>query len=715
MTSMSKSDSPSLLSGAKVSKFKGSGSHEFMLWLSEWKKYLVYYHGIHRIILEGLDSQGKSHREESTDFKVDEIEFFMNFWNTNILSEKSEEIKIVKDLISQEFPWIWGYYSQKQITLQSTMMDSIPIEAPDWEDTRYALKVLLESTGVVTDLPFPKLFVGQTQAELNARIAHTATLTNMLNGTDPDAAAEANQALVAEALSICEYELHDKTKRVLITDAIKANAAIVEQRLMNRQFKNDDELEADQKLVIAKKAECKHFAKYVKVKLGTRWAIYDKELREAHFASEKRANKANEQSQRCLDAMALLGDIKHIPDAEEALKRKDYHRCFLAVDNYYMRSGGQDVGRFRKEAESFRLQPGQDLNSHLELMRSSIERWLNIEFMEQKSLQLSATASSADPTVNHGASIFILNHPEVAFDNSLDLTDAEILAKGEPSIVLLSEAKRFTLYANSVKSSPRFKDIVSTMHAADPSTRTVRSLLQSLRNYELSTSGKDDLEKERSQNPNYKKDIKSFLALVHGTDEDLPHSDSKEKKSVHFTFKDETSHGKSSKGRTTKYPKNKSEVEDGDIPYCKNHPKTSTHWTWDCFKTIAEAKAAAKAPQQKSWQKQSSQNTSSAVKGCTWCFNDEALRGKSLTHFTKDCRLDPKNKKNQKDTSSAAKSSKTSNLHLKDAIRDVLNEPAEKKPKANKKRNRKDKSESESDSESDHSSNDIHPRIGPMK
>jgi hypothetical protein len=86
-----------LISGAKANKFTGSGSHEFMLWLSEWKKYLVY-HGIHQIILEGLDSQGKSHEES----------------------------------ISKEFPWIWGYYSQKQITLGSTMMDSIPIVAPDY-------------------------------------------------------------------------------------------------------------------------------------------------------------------------------------------------------------------------------------------------------------------------------------------------------------------------------------------------------------------------------------------------------------------------------------------------------------------------------------------------------------------------------------------------------------------------------------------------------
>ena len=705
---MSKSDSPSLISGAKANKFRGSGSHEFMLWLSEWKNYLTY-HGIHQIILEGLDSQGRNH-VESIEFKIDEVEFFMNFWNTEVLSERSEEIKIVQSLISQEFPWIWGYYSQKQITLGASILNSIPIEEPDWDDTIYALKALDLANGA-EDLPFPKLFVGQTQAELNSRAAHTAELRAIEAGNDPNAAAVAHCELVQEAMSICEFQLHDKAKRVLITDVTKATSTIVEQRLMNRQFRNDDELHADQLLEVAKNRACNDFDIYVKVKLGTRWAIYDKELKEAYLASEKRAHKSNELSQRCLDAMALLGDIKHIPNAEEALKRKDYHRCFLAVDNYYMRSGGQDVGRFRKEAESFRLQPGQDLNSHLELMRSSIERWLNIEFMEQKSLQLSSTASSADPNLNHGASLFILNHPEVAFDNSLDLTDAEILAKGEPSIILLSEAKRFTLYADSVKSSPRFKDIVSGMHAADPSTRTVRSLLQSLRNYELSTSGKDDLEKERSQHPNYKKDIKAYLEFVHGN-VDLPHTDSKEKKSVHFTAKSESSaHATSSKGRTSKYPKNQAEVEDGDIPYCKNHPKLSSHWTWDCYATIAEAKASAKATDQKPWQKKSSQSTSSAAKGCAWCFNDDALRGKSLTHFTKDCKYDPKNKMNQKSNSSGSKSS---NLHLKDALRDVLNEPAEKGRKASKKK-RKGGSDTESGEESDHSSDEIHPRVKPRK
>jgi len=194
---MSKSDS-SPVSGAKANKFKGSGNHEFMIWLSEWKKYLVY-HGVHQIILEGLDSQGRRH-EESTDFKVDEIDFFMNFWNIDVLSDRLEESKIVKDLISQEFPWIWGYYSQKQITLNVSIWNSIKIEEPDWDDTIYALKAL-ELLNGPEDIPFPKLFVGQTQAELDARAAHTAELRALEAGNDPIAAATAHCDLVQAAMS----------------------------------------------------------------------------------------------------------------------------------------------------------------------------------------------------------------------------------------------------------------------------------------------------------------------------------------------------------------------------------------------------------------------------------------------------------------------------------------------------------------------------------
>jgi hypothetical protein len=263
--------------------------------------------------------------------------------------------------------------------------------------------------------------------------------------------------------------------------------------------------------------------------------------------------------------------------------------------------------------------------------------------MEIKSLQLSSSAASADPRINHGASIFILNHPEVAFDNSLDLTDAEILAKGDPSIVLLSEAKRFTLYADSVKSSPRFKDIVSGMHAADPSTRTVRSLLHSLLNYELSISGKDDLEKERTQNPNYKKDIKAYLASVHGTNADLPYIDSKERKSVHFTEK-ESSHDKSG-DRRSKWPKNQSEVRDGDVPYCKNHPKFKSHWTWECSATVKDqADDDEQQETAENYVNRSRPTGTDLVGGCFYCYTNPKLFKNCMNHTWANCHFDPRPK-----------------------------------------------------------------------
>jgi hypothetical protein len=78
--------------------------------------------------------------------------------------------------------------------------------------------------------------------------------------------------------------------------------------------------------------------------------------------------------------------------------------------------------------------------------------------------------------------------------------------------------------------------------------------------------------------------------------------------------------------------------------------------------------------------------------------------------------LDPKNKGNQKSKSSGGKGSKTSNLHLKDALRDVLNEPAGKKRKASKKKRKGDSdTESGEESESSNMSDDVHAKIRPRK
>ena len=95
------------------------------------------------------------------------------------------------------------------------------------------------------------------------------------------------------------------------------------------------------------------------------------------------------------------------------------------------------------------------------------------------------------------------------------MTGHEISVKGSHSVILLSEAKRFSLYTNSVKSSPRFKRIVEQFHTEDESKRTVRALITSLRNFEISNSGSEQLNQERLENKQRKRDhLKSYLDII---------------------------------------------------------------------------------------------------------------------------------------------------------------------------------------------------------
>ena len=196
-------------------------------------------------------------------------------------------------------------------------------------------------------------------------------------------------------------------------------------RLLNRQIKNDSELEADIQAIAIELGDLpdkKDLSKYLfSAKLGFQRPAYDLKLREAQENNQKRSLKHSDQVKRCLDCLALLGEIKCIPDAEAAIANRDYHRCFIAVDYYYLRLGGQDTELFiRKEVESYRIQPGLDLNSHLDLLQHSIERWLNIEHMEGKLLELGLKPvfSISTGTVKLSDSKFVLDHPKVASDNS---------------------------------------------------------------------------------------------------------------------------------------------------------------------------------------------------------------------------------------------------------------------------------------------------------
>ena len=99
-------------------------------------------------------------------------------------------------------------------------------------------------------------------------------------------------------------------------------------------------------------------------------------------------------------------------------------------------------------------------------------------------------------------------------------------------MILLSEAKRFTIYSNSVKSNPLFKRIIEVFHTKDESMRTVRSLLAAIRNFELSNYGQDLITEERRQNPNWPKDLKSYLDNIQKRDLDGTTVNSSAKKNL---------------------------------------------------------------------------------------------------------------------------------------------------------------------------------------
>ena len=93
------------------------------------------------------------------------------------------------------------------------------------------------------------------------------------------------------------------------------------------------------------------------------------------------------------------------------------------------------------------------------------------------------------------------------------MTDYEISVKGSRSVNLLFETKRFTLYSNLIKSSPRFKRIVEQFHTEDESLPTIKALITSLKNFELSNSGSEQLTQERRKNRQWKRDLKSYLDI----------------------------------------------------------------------------------------------------------------------------------------------------------------------------------------------------------
>ena len=187
------------------------------------------------------------------------------------------------------------------------------------------------------DLPYPAVKLARSAVQLTEILAIETVAEN----------GDQNGIEVLENSTHIEYVLAKKRKKFNYMDVSVIIKKITNLRLLNRQIKNDSELEADiqaKAIELGDPPDKKDWSKYLSVKLGFQKPAYDLKLREAQENNQKRyLKKHSDQVKKCLDCLALLGEIKCIPNALAAIANRDYHRCFIAVDNYYMRLGGKTL------------------------------------------------------------------------------------------------------------------------------------------------------------------------------------------------------------------------------------------------------------------------------------------------------------------------------------------------------------------------------------
>ena len=161
--SSSKSSSSSTV-GATVSTFRGTSSHEFIIWLAEWKKFLVYQ-GVHHIILDGRTSQGKKYNP-AMDFKIFEPDLFMEFYNTKVIKSRKDEEETLTAQVLADWPWLIAYWSKKQIIVGQKFRNAKEIEIPSKDEVISCLEELNLTAPGSGDMPYPTIEVACTPAEL---------------------------------------------------------------------------------------------------------------------------------------------------------------------------------------------------------------------------------------------------------------------------------------------------------------------------------------------------------------------------------------------------------------------------------------------------------------------------------------------------------------------------------------------------------------------
>lgn len=332
-------------------------------------------------------------------------------------------------------------------------------------------------------------------------------------------------------------------------------------------------------------------------------------------------SKLGELERNCHACFDKISGSKR-DQVEPDLRVHNFHQAFKGLNAYYVRLGAGNVKAFEDEVEAYELQPGQDLHSHLEAVTQAMKRWANVQYLQN------CLHAERD---NDEASVPLIDIPEsVGILNSGDSTDAEIRNWTNPKVpVVISELRRFEIIRHSVAKSSRFKNLADTFSSFNEREKTVKSLLQKLRNQEISNAGQLALKDERKANPNWQKKLVEYLEEIKGSG---MHSHSKA--SANVAVADVVPSGAGNKRKRANG--NSSSSSTSTTKHCINHPNSNSHDTSECRISAATTPSANKKA------KTSDGKGKAKYTGppCSWCLTQPKYRDRAApTHSVDQCKL----------------------------------------------------------------------------
>ena len=519
MQSSSSNKNSNNTTNIKCTNFLGNTCLEWLLWKKEWLLYGQNL-GVEEIVTKGTYG-GVQFSELKTSFK--EPTEILSLWlNKNVMLLRKETNSNFFKFLTEDCPWFVYTMYRKPIPIGQTVSKSSKLihYEPSVAEVNETSELITTFCSNYLDLDMSGQAGTVTHDVITGDI-NSPVLNNM------------HIAALAHKLTTIKLQSLNKSKQQL--DALIAGDILIPNSSKTFQ-------EVLEELVPI---------------TGDQQA-FGENLQASKTASMAAASSYGEKIKSCGVHFSKLPQNRR-DEISGFIVNDDYHGAYQYLNAHFLQLGAGNIEPFEEECKRYRLQPGQQVREHLDLQKQAFKRLAQTLYLEQK---LTSTA---------GVSLTDIEIPEsVIIHNSGEMTDTQILAaKG---IVLIPELRRFKWIIDSIASSPRFKSVSDYFASADLNSQKLMTLLRMINNKDISSTGQTELREEQAANPNYAKDITSYISNV--------------KRESGFIVPDTVTNHTNSTNNKKRANDNQSSSSSStsSTKQCDFHPNSTTHWTSECSK-----------------------------------------------------------------------------------------------------------------------------------